>query len=153
MVLVGKGITFGTSGVSPKSGEDMNEMGYDVCGVASVLDTLHAVAETGLKQNVIAVVPTCEDTPSGIVTKPGDMVTSMSGQTIRTLDTDAESRLIFCDTLTCVERFRPAVVIDVVTFTDACIIVLGHINTGIYAHSDILADVLIATGKQSFDTA
>jgi len=153
VVLVGKGITFDTGGISLKPGEGMDEMKYDMCGAASVLGTLRAVAEMGLKQNVIAVVPTCENMPSGIATKPGDVVTSMSGQTIEILNTDAEGRLILCDALTYVERFKPAVVIDVATLTGACIIALGHINTGMYARSDVLADSLIAAGKQSLDTA
>ena len=153
VVLVGKGITFDTGGISLKPGEGMDEMKYDMCGAASVLGTLRAVAEMGLKQNVIAVVPTCENMPSGVATKPGDVVTSMSGQTIEILNTDAEGRLILCDALTYVERFKPAVVIDVATLTGACIIALGHINTGMYARSDALADSLIAAGKQSLDTA
>ncbi|MGM3273813.1 leucyl aminopeptidase [Ralstonia sp. 24A2] len=153
VVLVGKGITFDTGGISLKPGEGMDEMKYDMCGAASVLGTLRAVAEMGLKQNIIAVVPTCENMPSGIATKPGDVVTSMSGQTIEILNTDAEGRLILCDALTYVERFKPAVVIDVATLTGACIIALGHINTGMYARSDALADSLIAAGKQSLDTA
>ncbi|CAJ0880005.1 Cytosol aminopeptidase [Ralstonia sp. LMG 32965] len=153
VVLVGKGITFDTGGISLKPGEGMDEMKYDMCGAASVLGTLRAVAEMGLKQNVIAVVPTCENMPSGIATKPGDVVTSMSGQTIEILNTDAEGRLILCDALTYVERFKPAVVIDVATLTGACIIALGHINTGMYARSDALADALVAAGKQSLDTA
>ncbi|MBB0022708.1 leucyl aminopeptidase [Ralstonia pickettii] len=153
VVLVGKGITFDTGGISLKPGEGMDEMKYDMCGAASVLGTLRAVAEMGLKQNVIAVVPTCENMPSGIATKPGDVVTSMSGQTIEILNTDAEGRLILCDALTYGERFKPAVVIDVATLTGACIIALGHINTGMYARSDALADALVAAGKQSLDTA
>nr|WP_311527774.1 leucyl aminopeptidase [uncultured Ralstonia sp.] len=153
VVLVGKGITFDTGGISLKPGEGMDEMKYDMCGAASVLGTLRAVAEMGLKQNVIAVVPTCENMPSGVATKPGDVVTSMSGQTIEILNTDAEGRLILCDALTYVERFKPAVVIDVATLTGACIIALGHINTGMYARSDALAGALAAAGKQSLDTA
>jgi leucyl aminopeptidase len=153
LALVGKGITFDTGGISLKPGEGMDEMKYDMCGAASVLGTLRAVAEMGLKQNVIAVVPTCENMPSGIASKPGDVVTSMSGQTIEILNTDAEGRLILCDALTYVERFKPAVVIDVATLTGACIIALGHVNTGMYARSDALADALVAAGKQSLDTA
>ncbi len=153
VVLVGKGITFDTGGISLKPGEGMDEMKYDMCGAASVLGTLRAVAEMGLKQNVIAVVPTCENMPSGIATKPGDVITSMSGQTIEILNTDAEGRLILCDALTYVERFKPAAVIDVATLTGACIIALGHVNTGMYARSDALADALLAAGKQSLDTA
>lgn len=153
VVLVGKGVTFDTGGISLKPGEGMDEMKYDMCGAASVLGTLRAVAEMGLKQNVIAVVPTCENMPSGIATKPGDVVTSMSGQTIEILNTDAEGRLILCDALTYVERFKPAAVIDVATLTGACIIALGHVNTGMFARSDALANALLAAGKQSLDTA
>ncbi|MGX0935910.1 MULTISPECIES: leucyl aminopeptidase [Cupriavidus] len=153
VVLVGKGITFDTGGISLKPGEGMDEMKYDMCGAASVLGTLQAVAEMGLKQNVIAVVPTCENMPSGIATKPGDVVTSMSGQTIEILNTDAEGRLILCDALTYVERFKPAAVIDVATLTGACIIALGHVNSGLYARSDALADQLLGAGRKAMDTA
>lgn len=153
VVLVGKGITFDTGGISLKPGEGMDEMKYDMCGAASVLGTLQAVAEMGLKLNVIAVVPTCENMPSGTATKPGDIVTSMSGQTIEILNTDAEGRLILCDALTYVERFKPAAVIDVATLTGACIIALGHHNTGLYARSDALADQLLQAGRKAMDTA
>ena len=153
VVLVGKGITFDTGGISLKPGEGMDEMKYDMCSAASVLGTIQAVAEMGLKQNVIAVVPTCENIPSGIATKPGDVVTSMSGQTIEILNTDAEGRLILCDALTYVERFKPAAVIDVATLTGACIIALGHVNSGLYARSDALADQLLGAGRKAMDTA
>ncbi|WP_306854203.1 leucyl aminopeptidase [Cupriavidus necator] len=153
VVLVGKGITFDTGGISLKPGEGMDEMKYDMCGAASVLGTIQAVAEMGLKLNVVAVVPTCENMPSGIATKPGDVVTSMSGQTIEILNTDAEGRLILCDALTYVERFKPAAVIDVATLTGACIIALGHVNSGLYARSDALADALLQAGRRAMDTA
>lgn len=153
VVLVGKGITFDTGGISLKPGEGMDEMKYDMCGAASVLGTLQAVAEMGLKLNVIAVVPTCENMPSGTATKPGDVVTSMSGQTIEILNTDAEGRLILCDALTYVERFKPAAVIDVATLTGACIIALGHVNSGLYARSDALADQLVQAGRKAMDGA
>ncbi|WP_354682131.1 leucyl aminopeptidase [Cupriavidus necator] len=153
VVLVGKGITFDTGGISLKPGEGMDEMKYDMCGAASVLGTIQAVAEMGLKLNVIAVVPTCENMPSGIATKPGDVVTSMSGQTIEILNTDAEGRLILCDALTYVERFKPAAVIDVATLTGACIIALGHVNSGLYSRSDTLADDLLQAGRRAMDTA
>jgi len=153
VVLVGKGITFDTGGISLKPGEGMDEMKYDMCGAASVLGTIQAVAEMGLKLNVIAVVPTCQNMPSGEATKPGDIVTSMSGQTIEILNTDAEGRLILCDALTYVERFKPAAVIDVATLTGACIIALGHVNSGLFARSDALADALLAAGKKSMDPA
>ncbi|NUT13750.1 MAG: leucyl aminopeptidase [Cupriavidus sp.] len=149
VVLVGKGITFDTGGISLKPGEGMDEMKYDMCGAASVLGTIQAVAEMGLKLNVVAVVPTCENMPSGIATKPGDVVTSMSGQTIEILNTDAEGRLILCDALTYVERFKPAAVIDVATLTGACIIALGHDNSGLYARSD----ALLQAGRRAMDSA
>ncbi|WP_454722695.1 MULTISPECIES: leucyl aminopeptidase [Cupriavidus] len=153
VVLVGKGITFDTGGISLKPGEGMDEMKYDMCGAASVLGTLQAVAEMGLKLNVIAVVPTCENMPSGTATKPGDVVTSMSGQTIEILNTDAEGRLVLCDALTYVERFKPATVIDVATLTGACIIALGNVNSGLYARNDGLADQLLQAGRKAMDTA
>ncbi len=153
VVLVGKGITFDTGGISLKPGEGMDEMKYDMCGAASVLGTLQAVAEMGLKLNVIAVVPTCENMPSGNATKPGDVVTSMSGQTIEILNTDAEGRLVLCDALTYVERFKPAAVVDVATLTGACIIALGHVNSGLYARNDGLADQLLQAGRKAMDTA
>lgn len=153
VVLVGKGITFDTGGISLKPGEGMDEMKYDMCGAASVLGTMRAVAEMGLKQNVIAIVPTCENMPSGRATKPGDVVTSMSGQTIEVLNTDAEGRLILCDALTYAERFKPAAVIDVATLTGACIIALGHVNTGLFSSSDALAEQLQQAGRESLDTA
>ncbi|MGO4763469.1 leucyl aminopeptidase [Cupriavidus sp. 2KB_3] len=153
VVLVGKGITFDTGGISLKPGEGMDEMKYDMCGAASVLGTIQAVAEMGLKINVVAVVPTCENMPSGIAAKPGDVVTSMSGQTIEILNTDAEGRLILCDALTYVERFKPAAVVDVATLTGACIIALGHVNSGLYARNDLLADQLLDAGRKAMDTA
>jgi leucyl aminopeptidase len=156
-VLVGKGITFDTGGISLKPGANMDEMKYDMCGAASVLGTFRAIGEMGLKLNVIGVVPTCENMPSGRASKPGDIVTSMSGQTIEILNTDAEGRLILCDALTYVERFKPAAVVDIATLTGACVTALGHHNTGLFtrhdAAHDVLADELLAAGKTSGDTA
>ncbi|MBN9115475.1 MAG: leucyl aminopeptidase [Pandoraea sp.] len=153
IVLVGKGVTFDSGGISIKPGEGMDEMKYDMCGAASVLGTMRAVAEMGLKLNVIAIVPATENMPGGRATKPGDVVTSMSGQTIEVLNTDAEGRLILCDALTYAERFKPAAVIDVATLTGACIIALGHVNTGPFSNSDALADELLAAGRTAGDTA
>ncbi|VVE12691.1 cytosol aminopeptidase [Pandoraea eparura] len=153
IVLVGKGVTFDSGGISIKPGEGMDEMKYDMCGAASVLGTMRAVAEMGLKLNVIAIVPATENMPGGRATKPGDVVTSMSGQTIEVLNTDAEGRLILCDALTYAERFKPAAVIDVATLTGACIIALGHVNTGLFSKSDALADELLAAGRTTGDTA
>jgi leucyl aminopeptidase len=157
VVLVGKGITFDSGGISLKPGGSMDEMKYDMCGAASVLGTIRAIAELKLKLNVIGVIPTCENMPSGRATKPGDIVTSMSGQTIEVLNTDAEGRLILCDALTYVERFKPALVVDIATLTGACITALGHHNSGLFSRHDeahdALADQLLAAGKASNDTA
>lgn len=157
VVLVGKGITFDTGGISLKPGSGMDEMKYDMCGAASVLGTLRAVAEMDLALNVIGVIPACENMPSGSATRPGDIVTSMSGQTIEILNTDAEGRLILCDALTYVERFKPACVVDIATLTGACITALGHHNTGLFTRHDdahdVLANQLLAAGKYANDTA
>ncbi|MDO8653765.1 MAG: leucyl aminopeptidase [Undibacterium sp.] len=157
IVLVGKGITFDSGGISLKGGAGMDEMKYDMGGAASVLGTMRAIGEMKLKLNVIAVIPTCENMPSGSATRPGDIVTSMSGQTIEILNTDAEGRLILCDALTYVERLKPAAVVDVATLTGACITALGHHNSGLFTRHDEahdkLAAELLAAGKQTGDTA
>lgn len=156
-VLVGKGITFDSGGISLKPGASMDEMKYDMGGAASVLGTMRAIGEMKLKLNVIAIIPSCENMPSGRATRPGDIVTSMSGQTIEVLNTDAEGRLILCDALTYAERFKPAVVVDVATLTGAIITSLGHHNTGLFTRHDEahdkLAAELLAAGKQASDTA
>lgn len=152
IVLVGKGITFDTGGISLKPGEGMDEMKYDMCGAASVLGTMRAIAELKLKRNVIGVIPTCENMPSGHATRPGDIVTSMSGQTIEILNTDAEGRLILCDALTYVERFKPAAVIDIATLTGACVIALGAVHSGLFSRDDDLAESLLTAGRQAQDT-
>lgn len=153
IVLVGKGITFDSGGISIKPAATMDEMKFDMCGAASVLGTLRAVAEIGLPGEIIGLIPTCENMPSGSANKPGDVVTSMSGQTIEILNTDAEGRLILCDALTYAERFKPSAVIDIATLTGACVVALGKVNTGLFASDDALAEALLAAGKQSMDTA
>ena len=153
VVLVGKGITFDTGGVSLKPGDSMDEMKYDMCGAGSVLGTIRAVAEMGLRINVVGVVPTCENMPGGDAARPGDVVTSMSGQTIEILNTDAEGRLILCDALTYAERFKPAAVIDIATLTGACVIALGHVNSGLFSPDDELAGELLAASKTAGDPA
>jgi leucyl aminopeptidase len=153
IVLVGKGITFDSGGISLKPAATMDEMKYDMCGAASVLGTLRAVAEIGLPGEIIGLIPTCENMPSGTANKPGDVVTSMSGQTIEILNTDAEGRLILCDALTYAERYKPSAVIDIATLTGACVVALGKVNTGLFASDDALAEALLAAGKQSMDTA
>ena len=151
IVLVGKGITFDTGGISLKPAADMDEMKFDMCGAASVLGTLRAVAELKLKVNLIGLIPTCDNMPSGKATKPGDVVTSMSGQTIEILNTDAEGRLILCDALTYAERFKPAAVVDIATLTGACVVALGHHNSGLFTPDDTLAAELLAASKAGID--
>ncbi len=153
VVLVGKGITFDTGGISLKPGEAMDEMKYDMCGAGSVLGTIRAIAEMGLKLNVVGVIPTCENMPAGNAIKPGDIVTSMSGQTIEILNTDAEGRLILCDALTYSARFKPAAVVDIATLTGACVIALGNVNSGLFSNDDALADELLAASKSANDPA
>jgi leucyl aminopeptidase len=153
VVLVGKGITFDSGGISIKPGAAMDEMKFDMCGAASVIGTMRTVAELKLKLNVIGVVAACENMPSGTATRPGDIVTSMSGQTIEILNTDAEGRLILCDALTYVERFKPAAVVDVATLTGACVIALGNVNTGLFANSEELADELMSASRAASDAA
>ncbi|MDE2594476.1 MAG: leucyl aminopeptidase [Burkholderiales bacterium] len=153
IVLVGKGITFDSGGISLKPGAGMDEMKYDMGGAASVLGTFRAVADLKPKVNLIGLIPTCENMPSGTATKPGDVVTSMSGQTIEILNTDAEGRLILCDALTYAERFKPAAVVDIATLTGACVIALGNQHSGLFSKDDALADALLDAGKQAGDTA
>ena len=153
VVLVGKGITFDTGGISLKPGAEMDEMKFDMCGAASVIGTMRAVAEMRLKLNVVALIPTAENMPDGAASKPGDIVTSMSGQTIEILNTDAEGRLILCDALTYAERFQPQAVIDVATLTGACIIALGHVCSGLFSNKDSLAKELLSAGEESWDRA
>lgn len=151
VVLVGKGVTFDTGGISLKPGPAMDEMKYDMCGAASVIGTMAAIAKLKLPININVVVPTVENMPSGGATRPGDIVTSMSGKTIEILNTDAEGRLILCDALTYSRRFKPAAIIDVATLTGACVIALGHHRTAVMSNSDDLSDSLVAAGKSSDD--
>jgi leucyl aminopeptidase len=151
VVLVGKGITFDTGGISLKPGAEMDEMKFDMGGAASVLGALRALGELKPKVNVVFIIAACENMPSGRAVKPGDVVTSMSGQTIEILNTDAEGRLILCDALTYAERFKPAVVVDIATLTGACVIALGGVRSGMYASDDELANALNAAGETAMD--
>ncbi|MDQ5905302.1 MAG: leucyl aminopeptidase [Pseudomonadota bacterium] len=153
LVLVGKGITFDSGGISLKPGPEMDEMKYDMCGAASVLGTMKAVAQMKLPINLTVVVPTAENMPGGGASKPGDIVTSMSGQTIEILNTDAEGRLILCDALTYVERFEPEAVVDVATLTGACVIALGQVASGLFANKEGLARDLLDAGEEGSDRA
>ncbi|MBI3523310.1 MAG: leucyl aminopeptidase [Betaproteobacteria bacterium] len=153
VVLVGKGVTFDTGGISLKPGPEMDEMKYDMCGAASVLGSMKAIAQMALPANVIGLIPTVENMPGGGASRPGDIVTSMSGQTVEILNTDAEGRLILCDALTYAERFEPACVIDIATLTGACVIALGHVASGLFANDDGLARELLHAGQNAYDRA
>ncbi len=153
IVLVGKGVTFDTGGISLKPAAEMDEMKFDMSGAGSVLGTMLAVAEMKLPINLIAIIPATENMPSGNATKPGDVVTSMSGQTIEILNTDAEGRLILCDALTYAERYNPKIVIDIATLTGACVIALGNLTTGLMSNDDKLAQELLEAGEQAADRA
>ena len=151
VVLVGKGITFDSGGISIKPSAGMDEMKFDMGGAASVLGTLRAIAQLAPKLNLVVIVPACENLPGGRAVKPGDVVTSLSGQTIEILNTDAEGRLILCDALTYAERFEPALVVDVATLTGACVVALGHHHSGLFTADDALAAQFEAAAQRSLD--
>ena len=151
VVLVGKGVTFDTGGISLKPGFGMDEMKYDMCGAASVLGTMRALCEAKLPIHVIGAIAAAENMPSGHATRPGDIVTTMSGQTVEILNTDAEGRLVLCDTLTYIKRFNPALVIDIATLTGACVVALGSVLSGLFSPDDELAQEIETAGQQSFD--
>lgn len=150
-VLVGKGITFDSGGISIKPAHEMDEMKFDMSGAASVLGVFRALAELKPAVNVVGLIPSCENLLSGRAVKPGDVVTSMSGQTIEILNTDAEGRLVLCDALTYAERFKPRAVIDIATLTGACMIALGAVRSGLFCANDELASDLLAAGESSSD--
>ena len=151
VVLVGKGITFDTGGISIKPAAEMDEMKFDMSGAASVLGVFRALAELKPACNVIGLIPACENMPDGAAVKPGDVVTSMNGQTIEVLNTDAEGRLVLCDALCYAERFEPRAVIDIATLTGACVIALGGVRSGLFSPDDALAEALLAAGEASQD--
>jgi leucyl aminopeptidase len=153
IVLVGKGLTFDSGGISIKPGEAMDEMKYDMCGAASVLGVMHTVAALNLPINIIGVMAGCENMPDANAYRPGDILTTMSGQTVEVLNTDAEGRLVLCDALTYVERFDPDVVIDIATLTGACVIALGKYASGIMSNHNPLAHELLNASEQSSDKA
>jgi leucyl aminopeptidase len=151
LAFVGKGITFDTGGISLKPAAEMDEMKYDMSGAGSVLGTIRALAGMKAPVNVVGIIPTCENMPGGHAIKPGDIVKTLSGQTVEILNTDAEGRLILCDALTYAERFEPEAVIDIATLTGACVIALGHIATGLFANDQKLADELREAGDEAWD--
>jgi len=153
VVLVGKGVTFDSGGISLKPGLGMDEMKFDMGGAASVLGSIEAIATIGAKMNVVGVIPACENMPSGRATKPGDIVTAMSGKTIEVLNTDAEGRLILCDALHYARRFKPRAMVDIATLTGACVIALGAHCSGLFSNDDDLAKDLDAAGRRADDRA
>ena len=153
IALVGKGITFDTGGISIKPAAEMDEMKFDMCGGASVFGVMKAIALMRLPINVVGVVPATENMPDGNAIKPGDIVTTMSGQTVEILNTDAEGRLILCDALTYVEKYKPAAVVDIATLTGAMVIALGHVATGLFSNSDPLAREILQAGESAWDRA
>ncbi len=153
LVLVGKGITFDTGGISIKPGAGMDEMKFDMCGAASVFGTMKAVVALGLPLNVVALVAAAENMPSGSASRPGDIVKTMSGQTVEILNTDAEGRMVLCDTLTYAERYKPQAVVDVATLTGACVIALGNHASGLFSNDDTLCTELLQAGENSGDRA
>ena len=153
IVLVGKGVTFDSGGISIKPSATMDEMKFDMCGAASVIGAMETCATLGLALNVVALAPACENLPDGNASKPGDIVTTMAGRTVEVLNTDAEGRLILCDALTYAERYKPDVVIDVATLTGACVIALGAPASGLFSNHQPLADALLAAGERAGDRA
>ncbi|MDP2902473.1 MAG: leucyl aminopeptidase [Methylovulum sp.] len=152
IVLIGKGLTFDAGGISLKPGLGMDEMKYDMCGGAAVLGTLQAAAQMNLPLNIIGLIPSSENLPDGDANRPGDILTSMSGKTIEVLNTDAEGRLLLCDTLTYSERYNPDVVIDLATLTGACLVALGRIPSGLLGNDDELCDDLLAASETANDS-
>ena len=151
IAICGKGVTFDTGGISMKPPPKMDEMKFDMCGAGGVLGAMAAIGELEPACNVIAVLPACENMPGGNATRPGDIVTSMSGQTIEIINTDAEGRLILCDAITYARQFKPRYLIDVATLTGACVVALGHLYTGLFCNDDELASALRAAGERSLD--
>ena len=153
IVLLGKGITFDTGGISLKPGAAMDEMKFDMCGAASILGVMNTIAQLQLPLNIVGMIAAAENMPGSTATRPGDIVTSMSGKTIEILNTDAEGRLVLCDALTYAERYKPKAVVDVATLTGACVIALGHHTTGLMSNNDELAEQLLAASNEAADKA
>lgn len=151
-MIVGKGITFDTGGISLKSGPKMDEMKYDMCGAASVLGTMKTIAELKPSVNIVAIVTSAENMPAGNASKPGDVVTTLAGLTVEILNTDAEGRLVLCDALTLgIRDYKPATCVDVATLTGACMAALGKVNSGLFTNDEALAGELMTAGQTSGD--
>jgi leucyl aminopeptidase len=153
IALCGKGVTFDTGGISIKPAAKMDEMKFDMCGAAGVLGAMSAIGELQPEINVVALIPACENMPSGRATRPGDIVKSLSGQTVEIINTDAEGRLILCDAITYAKRFKPRCIVDVATLTGACVVALGHVYAGLFCNDEPLAKELLAASDRSLDLA
>jgi leucyl aminopeptidase len=153
IALCGKGVTFDTGGISLKPPPKMDEMKFDMCGAGSVLGAMATIGELRAECNVVAVLPACENMPGGRATRPGDILKSMSGQTIEIINTDAEGRLILCDAITYARQFNPSCLVDVATLTGACVVALGHVYTGVFSPDDELAAALLNAGDRALDLA
>jgi leucyl aminopeptidase len=153
VVLVGKGLTFDAGGISIKAAREMDEMKFDMCGAASVLGALHAAARMKLRLNVVAIIPAAENMPDGNAIKPGDIVTTLSGQTVEILDTDAEGRVVLCDALTYAQRYQPAAILDLGTLTGGIVMALGDQASGLFSSDDALAAEIVAAGDRAWDRA
>jgi leucyl aminopeptidase len=153
IALCGKGVTFDTGGISIKPAPKMDEMKFDMCGAGSVLGAMTAIGELQPALNVVGVIPACENMPGGRATRPGDIVKSLSGQTVEIINTDAEGRLILCDAITYAKRFKPRCIVDIATLTGACVIALGHVYTGLFSNDEPLTTALLAASDRSLDLA
>jgi leucyl aminopeptidase len=153
IAICGKGVTFDTGGISIKPAAKMDEMKFDMCGAGGVLGAMNAIGELQPAVNVVAVIPACENMPGGRATRPGDIIKSLSGQTVEIINTDAEGRLILCDAITYAMRFKPRCIIDVATLTGACVIALGHVYTGLFCNDEPLARALLEAADRSLDLA
>jgi len=151
VVLVGKGLTFDAGGISIKAAREMDEMKFDMCGAATVLGAMRAAALMKLRLNIVAIIPAAENMPDGNAIKPGDIVTTLSGQTVEILDTDAEGRLVLCDALTYAERFAPSAVIDLGTLTGGIVVALGDQASGLFSNDDALAREVVQAGDSAWD--
>jgi len=153
IALCGKGVTFDTGGISIKPASKMDEMKFDMCGAGSVLGAMTAIGELQPALNVVGVIPACENMPGGRATRPGDIVKSLSGQTVEIINTDAEGRLILCDAITYAKRFKPRCIVDIATLTGACVVALGHVYTGLFSNDEPLSKALLAASDRSLDLA
>ncbi|WBF65281.1 MAG: leucyl aminopeptidase [Candidatus Kinetoplastibacterium crithidii] len=151
IIIIGKGITFDSGGISLKPSSSMEEMKYDMCGAAAVLGIMKAIARLKINHNIIGLIPACENMPSGSANKPGDVIESMSGKTIEIINTDAEGRLVLCDALTYAKKYDPCLVIDMATLTGACVVSLGSVRTALFSNDKETTDLIFSSSKKVLD--